>query len=458
MEASGGSRGETERFEVDPSPETAASAPQFEGANVCRVAALSTMLGGDGQAVRDLAPQLAELGFPDRLISGDTAWGDADPVQMFSGLREQSGEGDESATRVYRWQMIGETSDPGRAIAFLVDVLGSRLERESAAAAAALWRQIGGIVAPLPQRLPGLYRLWDRLFPLGEEESLDPAWWDYPWSGFGSIDMLEDAEELDAVPWDPEQWTRIYRRGLPGGDDPYEAIFAVGLLSRWRLRLALRSPDSVTRALAAAAFLPGGPPGTADGPPPAGAPAPTGPPGALPMSTMIHGTWGWKGDWWRPGRDFHKFILEEHRANLYSGGARFSWSGALSDSQRRLATQDFCEWAEDCAPCGLQTLFAHSYGGEVGARAVLSGTRVDELILLSVPVTGDVAAAARSGIRVVDVRLPFDPVLGLARGRQLIPAHPSVILVLLEGWRYGHDASHNEDVWRQENVAQRGEI
>jgi pimeloyl-ACP methyl ester carboxylesterase len=173
---------------------------------------------------------------------------------------------------------------------------------------------------------------------------------------------------------------------------------------------------------------------------------------------MVHGTWGWKGDWWRPGKNFHQFILGEHRQNLYSGGAKFSWSGALSDSQRRLAAKDFCEWADDRAPGGLQTIFAHSYGGEVAGRAVLSGARVDELVLLSVPVTRPVAAAARSGVRVVDVRLPFDAVLGLARQRQRIPTNPGVMPVLLKGWRYGHGASHDEDVWRQENVAQRGGI
>jgi hypothetical protein len=454
VEAAGGNSGETEQFEVDSSPETAASDPQFEGANVCRVAALSTMLGGDGQAIQDLALELTELGFPDRLISADTAWRDVDPVQMFSSIREQGGEGYEDATRVSRWQMIGETSDPRWAIAFLVDVLGSQLERESTAAAVALWRQFDDLTPP--QRWPKFFRMRDRLIDLWEVEPLGPGWWDYPSSGFGSIDMFEEADELDSVPWDPEEWTRIYRRGMYGGKDPYTALFVVGLLSRWRLSRALRSPDGVTRSLAAAAFLPGDSRHTDDSPPPAA--TSTDSLSHVPVSTMIHGTWAWKGDWWRPGRDFHEFILREHRGNLYSGGAKFSWSGALSDGQRRLAAEDFREWADDCAPGGLQTVFAHSYGGEVAARAVLSGARVDELVLLSVPVTRPVAAAAGSGVRVVDVRLRFDAVLALARRRQRIPTNSNVTLVLLKGWRYGHSASHNEEVWRQENVAQRGGI
>jgi hypothetical protein len=57
---------------------------------------------------------------------------------------------------------------------------------------------------------------------------------------------------------------------------------------------------------------------------------PVTPPGALVVSTMIHGTWAWKGDWWRPkGNGFHEYILRNHRPNLFSRGARFTWSGRL---------------------------------------------------------------------------------------------------------------------------------
>ena len=392
-----------------------------------------------------------ELGFSDRLISGDVGWGDSDPAQMFSNLSEQNWREDENASRVSHWETMGETSDPKWAIAFLVDVLGSQLERESAAAAAALWRQTGGLLGPRSRRWPIFYRLWDRFRGPWKAEPLIPAWWDYPLT-----DLLIDADELDAIPWDPEEWTRIYRQWAIGADDPDRTILTLSFLSGLRISRALRSPDAVTRSLAAAALLPEISPNSADGP--SSSTAPLDAPGPASVSTMIHGTWAWKGDWWRPGRDFHRFILQKHRKNLYSGGARFSWSGALSDGQRRLAAQDLCEWADDLAPGGLQTVFAHSYGGEVAARAVLQGARVDELVLLSVPVTSHVAAAVRCRVRVVDIRLRFDPVLALARRRQRIPAAPNVTPVLLKEWQYGHGASHDEDVWRQEEVARRGGI
>ncbi|MGW1617170.1 hypothetical protein ACWCQZ_49140 [Streptomyces sp. NPDC002285] len=171
---------------------------------------------------------------------------------------------------------------------------------------------------------------------------------------------------------------------------------------------------------------------------------------------MIHGTWGWKGDWWRPEADFHQFILSQHRRNLYNRGARFSWSGMYRASHRDRAAVDFCEWANDLASAGLQTVFAHSYGGEVAARAILKGARLSELVLLSVPATRYVKeAVGRSNLRVVDVRLRFDPVLALARTRQKIQ-HSNVTPVVLRDWRLGHGATHKRQVWLAEDVAGQG--
>jgi hypothetical protein len=66
VEGSGGHSSDSESFAVSSSPETAAARLEFEGANVCRVAALSTILGGDRRTIRDATPELETLGFPDR--------------------------------------------------------------------------------------------------------------------------------------------------------------------------------------------------------------------------------------------------------------------------------------------------------------------------------------------------------------------------------------------------------
>lgn len=171
--------------------------------------------------------------------------------------------------------------------------------------------------------------------------------------------------------WRPARWSRLYKRGMVRFGDRSGKAAVLSLLVRWRLAQALRSTDPTTRSLATSAFLPLAE--VAMEPPQAIRPQSRG----VAMSTMIHGTFGWKGDWWRPTADFHNFIVNNHRPNLYSGGARFSWSGAYSAPQRSLAASDFCDWTNDMACAGLQTVFGHSYGGEVAARARVSGAAID---------------------------------------------------------------------------------
>ncbi|WP_420329983.1 alpha/beta hydrolase [Serinicoccus sediminis] len=175
------------------------------------------------------------------------------------------------------------------------------------------------------------------------------------------------------------------------------------------------------------------------------------PPDSPNVSTLVHGTWGWKGDWWRPSGGFHRYILKDYRTNLYAGGARFSWSGAYSPRHRARAGQDFCDWAGEVAPRGLQTVLAHSYGAEVVGRAIIAGTRVSELALLSAPGTAFVNAAATMVGRTVDVRLPFDPVLSLARVPQRLDLSIPHRLVLTS-WRLDHSATHDEQVWMNEAI------
>lgn len=441
-----------ETFTVSDDSNSANENPEFEGANVCRVAVLSTMLGNNQQAIRDLAPELEQLGFSPVFGFGEWNWSDLDPLQLTGDLRSQ--DGPRELRREWRWRMIGETRRPQAAVGFLADVLGSRLERESTAAAAALWR-----LQPFDyQRFrggPRWWHLWDRLFDLWEPEWPDDGWWRLPWSGSGGLDPTA-FESSSPLEWDPDRWQGVYGRVMSRLGDPYGDLLLLQLLSGWRLARALRSPDRTTKSLAMAAFTPE-PSSDSDGEPPTAA-ARTTAPGALMVSTMVHGTWGWKGDWWRPRGSFHEYILRMHRPNLYSRGAKFSWSGAYSDRQRTQAAVDFGEWTYDVAPHGLQSVFAHSYGGEVVARAAMSGTSVAEMVLLSVPVTKTIEAAADRGVRIVDVRLRFDPVLGLARTRQRIKARPNVTEVLLDRWRYDHGATHRRDVWDAEDIARRGGI
>lgn len=441
-----------ETFEVSASPDTVGESGQFQGANVCRVAMLSTRFADDRDAIEPLRAEFRDLGFSDRVISTELRWGDRDQREMFSNLPTSP---DDDTYRLRSWAALNESGARQDAARFLVAVLGSSLERESAAAAAALWHQLDGTRRGQIPSGPRLWRLWDRLFDL----DLDP-WFPLPdgrwlWPDLDGSQIVE--EDRPSLEWDPGQWGEIFRRVSARFGDPYADPLLVLVLVGWRLRRAMRSADPVTVSLAMAAFQPSGAgdvPGA--GPPPPGRQTA---PGPLVVSTMIHGTWGWKGDWWRPRSAFHDFILRNHRPNLYSRGAKYSWSGALSETQRIQAASDFNDWSYDVAPHGLQSVFAHSYGGEVAARAVLCGARVSELVLLSTPVTAWVELAIPWTPRVVDVRLRFDPVLGLAQTRQrLLNPGPNTTVVVLGKWRYGHGATHDESVWHDEDIARRGRL
>jgi hypothetical protein len=157
------------------------------------------MLGDDRQAVRDVTPELTALGFPDRLAGGEYDWADVDPLQAFGQL--QAPGADDRESRINRWQMIGETAAPAAAIVFITTVLGSGLERESAAAAAALWRQI----APLAPRFPPgwLWRTWGRLFDLWELDWPDAWWSGAPFSALGPFGIDAEGDDVAAEPWEP---------------------------------------------------------------------------------------------------------------------------------------------------------------------------------------------------------------------------------------------------------------
>lgn len=446
----GSSHDYDETFEVSDSPESATATPDNEGMNVCRVAAISIMLGGDGDGIRDLADELAALGFPPSLVFGDFGWEGGDLLELLDSLEEQQ---DVYESRVVAWRTLQETGRMDAALAFVVAVLGSGLERESAVAAAVLSRLIGPVTGLVFPRFWAWPPDWPNVYDLGIPDWPELLWWGGPG---GEPFVSDNEEELRyEVPWRPDAWSLLYRSAMAGSGSARRTAAVLELLVRVRLGLALRSADPITRSLARSALLAS----AAATVPPSG--STTAPVAGAVVSTMIHGTWGWKGDWWRPRPgSFHDFILNTHRRNLYKEGARFSWSGAYSASERALAAADFCDWANDRARPGLQTVLAHSYGGEIAARSRIAGAAIDQIILLSSPANAYVRTAANDpAVHTVDVRLRFDPVLASARVRQRIrPLPPNVTEVILAKWRLDHGATHKQSVWLAENVASRGGI
>ena len=445
-------------FEPSSEGASASSSLPNEGSNVCRAATLAFLLRGARPAMSGLAPELSALGFSNLVLQdGSRDWAGRDPLRGPLGFTIGL-DANLDLTRTRRWAEMNENADVAGAVDFLLAMLGSSLERESAAAAAALWRGLtfANRLSPpsISPRLELLYRLLFDLevgfgkrdyWPLRPPEVGGP-----PFSDF-------DAEE--AQPWEPDRWIDAYQRlsHQLRLSEPYMAESVIAALAFARLDQAIRSTDAITRSLAIAALVPDDGSDGARSEPGLLPPSSTAPAQAT-VSTMIHGTRAFMGEWWRPRvGDFHRFIGTEYRPNLYSGGAHFHWSGAYRARHRARASEFFAEWVTDRAPGGIQSVFAHSYGGEVAARALNLGTPIRELVFLSTPVTKHVEAAARVGVRVVDIRLPFDPVLALELRPQRIDAQENVAEVLTS-WRLDHGATHKESVWVSDDIARKGQI
>jgi hypothetical protein len=394
---------------VTTDPQTSDESTDNEDLNVLRIAGIAVTYG-DPEGAREVADELAALGFAAELAVGARTFDPRrsplpHPVQAFERPRSN------------HWLDLNEFGSSEAANAFLVAALGSPLERESAAAAAVLHR-IAETRGPLLRRALGAVPLADR----------------------GTVSRA----------WDGAEWQGTFRYAAGTAVPPEIAVAA---LAEARLAQASNSADDFVREMAEAAFLqPSGPLPRRPTNEPLGAHTVSG----AKVSTMVHGTRAFKGAWWRPGGSFFTYV-EAFRADLCSEKPPYDWSGILGDGDRERAGEKLWEWATNKPRTGLlHTVFAHSYGAEVAARAMASGVQVDELIMLSAPVTRHVLEGTARARRVVDVRLRFDPVLvgatALAgvvfhRVRQRMPLARNVTEYILPGWTLRHGATHDERVW-----------
>ncbi|QXG77507.1 hypothetical protein KUM42_08410 [Modestobacter sp. L9-4] len=399
-------------FRVSSARESLVVSSEFEGANAARAAAVATWAIGSRETVARLREPLIELGFSERMLERQASARDVSVEEL---ERSRLGR-DLDEARVQRWEQLATSAQLRDAVLYLIELLRSPLERESATAAAALWRILNEDARfAAPRLIGGLTGVFHPVSP-------------------------DDASEL--VDWSDVQWADHCASWGTALD-----LWWVQMLVEERLHLGLRSSDKLTQQIAMAAFLsrdPGSPPPTSS--------QSNREPGHAQMSTIVHGTWGWVGDWWQAGGDFFDYMKARHRPDLYDQGMEFGWDGFCRASHRAKASTRFARWATTAAPGGLRTVFAHSYGGEVVARAVNAAQPVEELVLLSVPVTPSVAAVC-TRTRVVDIRLSFDIVLGLTGYGQRLATHENVTEVILSGWNWQHGASHDDATWQHQGVA-----
>ena len=274
-------------FEPTSNPTTAGASEQFEPLNVCRIVALGAAFGSE-RALSGLEEELQAMGLPEYLADNtDWSWDDA--------VRQTDrGTFAEDRSREETFAALRRDAWPAGAVTFLVQALGSELGRESAAAAAAIWvasgRRTGFRRRGRPRR--PWYRLWDFYdFPLDLPGGVfRPSGASADWAYEPDLETTTP----NALDWPPERWSMVARQVLEEPSSyPGDSLDRIEELAAMRLTLAMRSEDPITRQFAMAALARIGR-GDDDEHGAGAGRAPI--PGAVSVSTIIHGTWGWKGD------------------------------------------------------------------------------------------------------------------------------------------------------------------
>ena len=165
---------------------------------------------------------------------------------------------------------------------------------------------------------------------------------------------------------------------------------------------------------------------------------------------LVHGTFARSHEWWQPGGSFHSYLRDNVRADLYAAGDRFEWSGGYSDAARDVGARDLRTWVENRNLQGLD-LFGHSHGANVIMQVTKFGLRAGALVLLSCPVhVPKYLPDFGRTTKVVSIRVHLDLVILADRGGQRF-RHPQIHENVLPIW-FDHGASHNPEVWRDNNV------
>lgn len=349
---------------------------------------------------------------------------------------------------------LSSESQPRYRLSSLATGLCSSNERESAVGAASI---LNSIQVPIKGTTTGWdgwpFRYVDRKIDLYRVAGQDI---DQIPSGEGGFD---NERFLTGLEWEGGSWATYANYWLNDAKRsrrPEIVLAALRFISRIRIDLALKSNDFITRELASSTL------------PQAGAATRSTPNPSFAykqanaskhhagLSTMVHGTAAFRGDWWFPGGTFFRYIKTGHPVMLYEGGQEFSWSGAYRDTDREVAGNRFKRWAKAVSgDLGLDTVFAHSYGSEVVARSINLGASIDKVVYMSAPVNTHLLNTLSRVQGIVNIRLKFDLVLLLDRvihAYYPLPREKNVKNITLGRNYWSHSATHSDAVWKRENI------
>lgn len=189
---------------------------------------------------------------------------------------------------------------------------------------------------------------------------------------------------------------------------------------------------------------------------------------AGPVSATVHGTWARLGKdrWYAPEGALHARIRRESTPSLFSGDDYFRWTSGYSEFARNQGALDLLGWLDLQGITELDTVFAHSHGGNVALSAAESGVRFKLLVLLHTPAIERTANAWRSIAanvgRVVVMRTRLDSVVlgdGLRTGSSQafaqsdLPHHEIMPPALDRRAWMRHDTFVRDRNWDEWNLA-----
>jgi hypothetical protein len=185
--------------------------------------------------------------------------------------------------------------------------------------------------------------------------------------------------------------------------------------------------------------------------PPTRGPAPTG-------SVIAHGTWSrLKGTWWRPGGDLFTFLKAGPSPDLYANDDYYRWTSAYDEASRIAAAQDLVRWMKLHSMAGLDTVYAHSHGGNVLLEAAALGVDIRLLVLLSTPARSRPKAQwtkiGQHARRIISLRVHCDLVVLADRSRQKFPGEYVRSIPALPGVYFDHSALTSPSVWKKHKLA-----
>jgi hypothetical protein len=186
-------------------------------------------------------------------------------------------------------------------------------------------------------------------------------------------------------------------------------------------------------------------------------------------SVAIHGTWArldHEDTWYVPSSTLSNHIRARVNPDLYARRNYFRWPGGYGRDDWRQGSTDFHVWKSRAGVDQIDTVYAHSHGGNVALNILAEGQRASLLVLMHTPAstrTDEQWRRIRENTgRVLVLRTRGDLVMladALTTGSRLsfdqekLP-HRQVLphLLAAEGW-FSHDLFVSYDTWTKFRIA-----